>query len=83
MTDMPPTLPADGPSPLAVFVVVAGILIAGVVGTYWYQAHTAAQQRHERDLCAQIAGPDGYKWVPGGCYDENPLTGQYTRVDLP
>ena len=65
--------------------VVTLIMIPAVAGGIWlaWAAYTSHRQATERDLCIQVAGPDGYRWVPGGCYDQNPWTGQFTRVELP
>lgn len=62
-------------------IAVVGTLVASlaVVGGAWEVRHRPDRQQQ----CELIAGPDGWKFLDGACYDLNPWTGTYSRVDLP
>ncbi len=63
-----------------VLTVVASLAVVGTAYGYGTRG-----ERAERaiELCQQVAGPDGWRFVEGACYDENPWTGTFTRVELP
>lgn len=64
-------------------VVLTLLAMALVVGGAWAWRHRATADERLAVLCEQIAGPDGWRYVPGaGCYDVNPWTGTVTAVDL-
>jgi hypothetical protein len=68
--------------PIVAFVAAAGaFVLALAIGPQVVAAVRGDAQRAEQ--CEAIAGPDGWKFLDGACYDENPWTGELARVDLP